>query len=129
MGLRIPCPTEGFVLEAISTGTSYGGVLLQEDVQGKLWPVACVSTTNTWVAKSEAEDALAAVLYSIRKFKDLLRLTPHLKVMTPIPGLSALSKSRDHGARLQSVLGEIVAYSVTFVHDSNLRNRVQQSLE
>ena len=124
MGLRIPCPTEGFVLEAISTGTGYGGVLLQKDAQGKLWPVACVSTTNTWVAKSEAEDALAAVLYSIRKFKDLLRLAPKIYLKAPVPGLTALSRSRDHKARLQVVLGEIQAYPVTFSHDFHLQTRI-----
>ena len=88
MGLRIPCPTEGFTLEAVSTGEGYGGVLLQKDAQGKLWPVACASTTNTWVSRSQAEDVLAAVLYSIRKFKDLLRLTPKIEVKTPVAGLT-----------------------------------------
>ena len=107
MGLRIPCPTDPFVLEAISTGQGYGGILLQKGKEGKLWPVACVSTTNTWVSKSEAEDALAAVLYAIRKFKDLLRLAPKIEIRTPVSGLTSLCKNRDHGARLQSVLGEI----------------------
>lgn len=100
MGLRIPNPTGDFVLEAISTGAGYGGVLLQRDVKGKLWPVACTSTTNCWVSRSEAEDAFSAVLYSLRKFKDLLRLTPNIEVRTPVGGLTALTRSRDHGARL-----------------------------
>ena len=100
MGLRIPNPTGSFVLEAISTGTGYGGVLLQRDAKGKLWPVACTSTTNFWVSRSEAEDAFSAVLYSLRKFKDLLRLTPKIEVRTPVGGLTALTRSRDHGARL-----------------------------
>ncbi len=128
MGLKIPDPREDFVLEAISTDHGYGGVLLQKAKEGKLMPVACTSTTNKWVSRSGAEDTLSAVLYSIRKFRDLLRLTSRLEVRTPTPGLTTLAKTRDHGARLQSVLGEILAYPVQFKHDQSLHKRIIEAL-
>ena len=66
-------PERSFALEVDFSTESYGGVLLQPDEGGQLWPVGCCSKLKGNKCHCTT---LEGVLYSIRyclcKFADLL---------------------------------------------------------
>ena len=80
---------------------------MQKNPEGTLCPVGCVSTLQTKTATFDAEAVLQALVYSLRKFYEVVMTSSLITVYTAVPGLSKLLKSPKLGARLQALVSEV----------------------
>ena len=62
--------------------------------------MGCASTLKQRVLTSEVEQALAATLYCLHKFSDMLCVTLQIEIRTPVAGVASVVGNAQKGAKL-----------------------------